>query len=355
MNVLLIACSQDVPGGVAAFVRMLMRHASPEINYDYFVIGDRQGNRSRLLKILRPVLDGFRLIALLRRKSYEAAHINPSLNMKSVLRDGLFIIILHAMGIGNSLVFFHGWNQETQETINSNRLLKKLFTSVFSTARQIGVLSGRFRNALIAMGFHPEKIVVFTTMFDGQALTVDHKPRKRNHQLLFISRLVKAKGCQETLEAFQLLCRKYPALELIIAGDGPELENLVQLSRNMGLHGRVRFLGYITGREKAKVLNEAGILVFPTYYGEGCPIILLEAMGAGMGIVTSMDGGIPDILESGRDASLLEDVAPRHIAAAVDELLSNPHLLDNMQNHNRQRAWDCFEAGIVSRRIQKVY
>ena len=355
MKILILSCALETPGGVAEFINLILRHASEDIQYEHFAVGSHANRFSAIPAAVKPIFDAFALRKVLRNNNFDAVYINPSFNLKSVFRDGLFAWVITSMGIKNSFAFFHGWNRGFEKTVLSSRLLKRAFRSIFAKLRFLAVLSSSFRETLIKLGLPAEKILQFSTMFDPDLFAGSNSPKERKPHLLFMSRLVKEKGCYEALQAFAILSAKYPDLMLTVAGDGPEMRNLMQLAEQCGIAENVVFSGYVRGTQKAKILNEAGLLLFPTYYGEGCPIIILEAMAAGMGIVTSFDGGIPDIVRQGENAIMLEQLSALQIAAAADELLSDDLKLRTMQHANRQKAWNCFEAGIITRKIEGLY
>ena len=130
------------------------------------------------------------------------------------------------------------------------------------------------------------------------------EPQK--HRIIFLGRLVKRKGCQELLEAYDILQSQLTDTELIIAGDGPlrpSLENYVQ---RHDLGSKVSFLGFIEEADKPALLRSADIACFPSLYGESFGIVLIEGMAAGAGIVLAGDNpGYRTVL--GEQPTLLVD------------------------------------------------
>jgi glycosyltransferase involved in cell wall biosynthesis len=169
--------------------------------------------------------------------------------------------------------------------------------------------------------------------------------------LLFLSRIEKTKGVFELIEAYARLCRRYPGLRLVMAGEGPARPGLQQRAAQLGLDG-VSFPGYIRNAAKAQALVDADLFVLPTYYGEGCPVALLEAMGAGLPCVTNAVGGIPDVFNDGTNGVLLNEVTVDSIADALEELLSDPDRRQEIAKHNRVEAWSRYEARVVIPRIE---
>ena len=86
-----------------------------------------------------------------------------------------------------------------------------------------------------------------------------------------------------------------PGARLVIAGEGPESARLDRWLRKEGLEGRIRRVGYLKGEDKARHLLEARGLVLPSL-GEGAPLAVVEAMAAGLPILASRVGAIPDMV-----------------------------------------------------------
>jgi glycosyltransferase involved in cell wall biosynthesis len=101
---------------------------------------------------------------------------------------------------------------------------------------------------------------------------------------LHAGRMIRRKGHADLLHAFKILADNYSDVVLLLAGDGPELEELLRLSEKLGLNGKVIFLG---NRKDVPVLMKAAdFFIFPSYY-EGLPGVLVEAMLARLPVVAS--------------------------------------------------------------------
>ena len=127
---------------------------------------------------------------------------------------------------------------------------------------------------------------------------------KINHSseitLVYIGRLVDTKGIKEGIEALALLKQQgYQNLKFNIAGTGPYEQSLKDLAINLNINDSVEFMGPVFGEQKIQFWNHATILVFPTYFDEGLPYTLLEALASGTPSITTRVGGIPEVIEDG--------------------------------------------------------
>lgn len=354
MNILIISRDLNSDGGVVNIVDSLISNAS-RVNYVHFCIGARKAASSRMRSAVQSIKDAVSLFKQVSGKSYDVIHINPSFNMKSLLRDGLFMIILR-IARQNVLVFFHGWDEALSASVRVSRLKRGLIKTTFGYGKEILVLADSFRQQLVDMGISESRISLITTMFDGDKLkALDRQRMVNGRTVLFLSRFVAEKGLFELIDAFARLLMEYPDARLIMAGDGPDRYKLEQMVKDHGLSDSVSLPGYLRGDEKKNVLASSDIFVLPTYYGEGCPVSMLEAMAAGLAIISTPVGGIPDVLKDGENGVLLPQADPSLIYQALKKLMSSPELLARMSRVNHEKAWRCYETSVVTAKIEDSY
>lgn len=356
IDVLILARDKAHQGGVVSFVELLVANLSSNVHASRFVIGRSPDKRSRGGALFKTISDGIRLIRLIRKHRPDVIHLNPSLNFGAMLRDGVLMMALATTHAPPIVVFFHGWEDVFAVKIQRSSQLRGLVCNLLNRASNIIVLANRFKETLCAFGVDSRKIHVITTMFERKLF----KDVKRNNQssgpnLLFLSRLIKEKGIHELLAAFLILKTKLPGLKLTIAGDGPEYAAVNKWIQDQGLAGQIVLAGYLRGPAKAQALIDADIFVFPSYYGDGCPVSLLEAMAAGLGVITTGVGGIPDFFVDGENGILLPSAAPESIADAIMELTGDREKLESVRTNNRRDAWKKYDARTVTGAIEKIY
>ena len=83
--------------------------------------------------------------------------------------------------------------------------------------------------------------------------------------------------------------------------------------------------------------------------------VILEAMAAGLPVITTPVGGIPDIITNGQNGILLDQVTPQTIATAIKHLFQDESLSSQMGNNNKIQAWNNYEASIVTKKIESFY
>lgn len=135
--------------------------------------------------------------------------------------------------------------------------------------------------------------------------------------LLSVGHLVERKGHHLVIEALGEL----PAMELLIAGDGPERGALAALASRLGVAPRVRFLGAVPHSSLPEIYGAADILVLASSR-EGWANVLLEAMACGTPVVATRVWGTPEVVARPEAGELTEERSAKALAAAVRRLLT---------------------------------
>jgi glycosyltransferase involved in cell wall biosynthesis len=146
-----------------------------------------------------------------------------------------------------------------------------------------------------------------------------------------IGRLVPRKQYEILLAAWQ----DVPQAHLLIVGDGPLKTNLVETCAKLGLQDRVHFAGFVSEGKKQQLLRASDIYVSAAEH-EGFGIVYLEAMAAGLPIVTTFNGGQIDFLEKQKNALFVSTDSAGEISAAVTALLNDAALRHTMKTNNVQ-------------------
>lgn len=161
-------------------------------------------------------------------------------------------------------------------------------------------------------------------------------------RILCVASFYEVKGHRYLLQACRLLSQQGLQFECHLIGTGPLQRELEQRIAELDLQGRVILCGERTRSEIIEMLAQADLLVLasaPTESGqrEGIPVALMEAMAAGLPVIASLTGGIPELIEDGETGFL---VAPRDVtglAQALETLINDPVLRERMGTRGRKR------------------
>ena len=171
--------------------------------------------------------------------------------------------------------------------------------------------------------------------------------------LLFLGRLEKRKGIYQLLEAIAKLSPSFPQIRLLAGGDG-RLENVAEHARQLGIQDRITLLGWVQGSQKEDLLARATLFVLPSYK-EGLPMGLLEAMAAGLPVVATTVGGIPDAVEDGVEGLLVSPGDVDALCAAIEKLLLSSQLRQQMGEAAVRKVRDQFASNRVVPKIDTLY
>jgi len=355
MNVLIIHPEFADPGGITNYFSSLSNVFSIEVNH--FAMGRRVSEKTFLATALRLFRDYANLMKLLKQKHYDLIQVNPSLNFKALTRDGLAILLVKFYKI-KTIVFFHGWEESFENKLAGIKL--RLYLILYKKADAFIVLSSHAKNKLRQWGLK-QPIYMETTAIDDTLIRgIDIQSILRNRiedgkrRILFLARIIKEKGIYETIEAFSLLQRKHLNYELLIAGEGPELRAVKDYLRKK-IIPNVEFAPYVKGEDKKRVFLRSHIYCFPSYYSEGLPISLLEAMAFGLPIIATSAGGIKDFFEEGKHGFIVDSKDLSGLASRMEKILSDRELYEKISFYNYDYARKNFMASKAAGRLEEIY
>jgi glycosyltransferase involved in cell wall biosynthesis len=168
-----------------------------------------------------------------------------------------------------------------------------------------------------------------------------------------IGSLTAHKGQAVLLRALDHLPVDRPLPTVVFIGTGPERSSLESLAARGMRPARVLFLGE---RQDARLLLPAfDLLVVPSIAREGLGLAAIEAMDAGIPVVASRLGGLPEVVDDRRTGLLVPPGDPVALASAIGELLDRPELRRLLGAEGRLRVEESFRAATMARRVEDLY
>jgi glycosyltransferase involved in cell wall biosynthesis len=167
-----------------------------------------------------------------------------------------------------------------------------------------------------------------------------------------VARLQPEKGVANFLKAAARVASQFPEAHFVVAGDGPLRQELVALTEDLGLGSRVNFLGFRS--DASALMKSLDVLVVPSLT-EGSPLVTLEAMAAGVPVVASAVGGIPDQIRHDKEGLLVSPGDTGALGDALLALLRDPDRAHCLGEAGRRRATSQFSHTTMVRRIEDVY
>lgn len=355
MRILLNTVRLGKEGGVANYYSVIQPYFSEGI--EYFTVGARTDSENIVHVFFRLLIDYYYFIRKLNQKDFDLVHLNPSLDSKAVIRDGVYLLIAKLFK-KKTLVFFRGWDLEFEQLMRKYFL--PLFRFAYNKTDAFVVLSPDFENKLINMGFRQpvflENTIVDDAIFERREAESLSKRESDYHSfnILFLSRIERAKGIYETLDTYKILKERYKHITLTVAGDGSEFNKARQYADSLRTEG-IEFTGYIRGEAKHMALVKADAYFFPSYYGEGMPNSVLEAMAYGLPVVTRPVAGIRSFFVDHWMGFATESKDPVVFAQLFEKLIQNKEFRLRISAFNRQYSREHFMASKAAKRIENIY
>lgn len=173
--------------------------------------------------------------------------------------------------------------------------------------------------------------------------------------VMLASRMIWPKGIQEFVDA-AIKIRDRMDVRFVLVGR-PDGENAASVTEKLLIkwndEGTIEWWGHRA--DMAATLAEATLVCLPTYYGEGVPKILLEAMSVGRPIITTDMPGCRELVESGRTGALVERKNADSLARAIEDLLSNPDRLAVAGQEARKLVIAEYSVGQVIDQTLRIY
>ncbi|TMK51119.1 MAG: glycosyltransferase family 4 protein [Actinobacteria bacterium] len=145
------------------------------------------------------------------------------------------------------------------------------------------------------------------------------------------------KAVDTLLCAWPRVLDRVPDAELLVVGEGSARRDLERLARQVGVQGRVRFVGRLSDPELCRAYRAADVFAMPgraelgpRAYGEGFGIVFVEAAAIGLPVVAGRAGGAPEAMVEGVTGLLVDPLDPEDVAGAVSSLLLDPALARRM-------------------------
>jgi glycosyltransferase involved in cell wall biosynthesis len=177
-------------------------------------------------------------------------------------------------------------------------------------------------------------------------------PGGRALRLLFVGSWLDHKGVYYLREGFEALAKRVPGLRLTIAGCGVDAERVMQWF-SPSVRDRLEVLPFVSREEMPALYAQHDIFVFPSLF-EGLPIVLLEAMAAGMPVVTTETCGMKDVVEDDYNGLLVKPADAAAFVAATERLIHSPELRARLgraaQETMKRHTWDR-----VAEQLEKVF
>lgn len=333
MRVLLLTLWKPRVGGIVTHVENLIKNSRHEFEIVTYP------THAPIVRSALFILSGF-LAGLTKKCDIIHAHY--------ALPQGLLGVLLKKAKRVPLVITLHG----SDVTILGKKIITRpLLKFVLKHADAIIAVSEFLKREVAALGIPGARIKV---VYGG--VSVPDKNSKNDEFELegtvvtFIGSLVPQKGADIAVKAFAEVKSRVAHTKLVVVGSGKERKNLESIASSLKLED-VHFLG--TRKNLKNILEKSSVLVLPSRE-EGFGLTLLEAMSCGVPVVASNAGGIPEIVQHGRNGLLVARDSPRELAEAIIRILSDEKLRDTLIKNGFETA-KRFSWQKTAREVDEIY
>ncbi len=227
-------------------------------------------------------------------------------------------------------------------------LLKRLQRFYVSRAEAIIAPSQYFKGIISSWGIPQDRIEVIYNAIDvskyDPACSKENARRRLGLDgkvILTVARLTPWKGVDRIIKVLPEIQGQMNRANLVVVGDGPELENLQALARELGVEDSVSFVGRVPHREVPYYLRAADVFVLYSGY-EGLPHIVLEAMATGVPVILSDKGGNREVVEDGVNGLLVPIGDQEKLKEAILRVLQDRELAGEFVQRSGERVRQAF-------------
>lgn len=250
-------------------------------------------------------------------------------------------------------VHFHGFDATA---LPKQSAWRRQYRRLFVSAEGVIAPSQFIANRLADLGCPQSKLHVSPCGIEPDNFLLT---RRDVGQVLAVGRMVEKKAPLLTIRAFAEAARDHPDSHLHMIGDGPLLDQARALVTLEGWDDLVTLYGAVSHNEVHALLERAAVFLQHSVVGkdgdtEGLPVAILEAMAAGIPVVSTRHSGIPEAVTEGKTGLLVDEHDLEGMTVSISHLLANPVEAEEMGLAGRERAQTDFSNEVVAERLRNI-
>ncbi|MBE6271836.1 MAG: glycosyltransferase family 4 protein [Prevotella ruminicola] len=339
-RVLVVGSAEQSAGGVSSVIK-LMKKMPVWKEYDCYWLGT-QIQRNYAWKLWY-ALKAY-VIALCIIWRYDIVHFH-TVPDKICLIIQMPVFLLALIGRKRIVMHIHMGNQLRNHTRN------KIFKWCLRRADLIILLAKKWQ-ALFKDEFADIKTPT-TVLYNACEMVPEVPLEEKEKSIVMAAYFNDNKAPDLLLKAWKKLKDHYPDWHVYMLGNG-EVERFRKMAEDMGLADSVTFTGYVVGKLRDDYFRKASIYCMCSYE-EGFPMVVLEAWAYGICVVTTPVGGLPDVLEDGRNALIFDFGNWETLANRISRLIENRTMRKNMADDARDMVYHHFSNQQINEMTESIY
>ncbi len=273
---------------------------------------------------------------------------------KGLWRDLIFVIIIKLFKV---TPVYHLHNKGIERRSRC-LLIKWIYRFVFRNSLVIHLSENLVRKEILSLG-----MINIKTQIIPNGIKVVMIPENRNKpdhiNILYLSNLFPGKGFHELIEVFGKLAKDNSNIYLHIAGGFPYLGIRKKVKKQIlksGLSSRIFLKGPRYDEDKLKIYGEADIFVFPSFFRQECfPLVILEAMQAGLPVITTREGAIPEIIDNEVNGIIINQKDNDALEYQIKRLVNDINLRSNLGSAAKKKFNENFTLEHFEKNMRNFY
>lgn len=330
-RVLMIGPDLSLHGGIVSVVDGYLKGGLPAIcdSFEYLGTGLGFTKIGKFWSFIKTLTTFKKMLPL-----YDIVHLHISAR-GSYWRKSIMARLAHKAG---KRVILHDHDGEFAATFEKGGgTYRRNVRETFDLADCVLVLSEEWCDYFAENVCDRSKIVIL----HNSVKAPENPCTPRAHQdVLFLGRLDARKSPDILLRAAAELVQRYPGVRYRFCGDG-EVARYQVLADSLGIADQCDFTGWVNGEEREAIIRDSGIFCLPSR-NEGMPMSMLEMMAYGLPCVVTPVGGIPQVIEDGKNGFMVPVGDERLLASRLGELLESPSLRAEIGRNAREMVSERF-------------
>lgn len=279
-------------------------------------------------------------------KEQDIVHIHMA-TKGSYVRKRLFVRIAKLRGKRTIIHIHAGPFDEFYK--RSCSLLQRDIRTTLSLADYVIVLAENLKDKLAGIRSDDRVVVLHNAIRVPAPRIADYS----DHNTLFLGLVTERKGVYDLLRAWKGVLGVLPDAMLYVGGNG-EVDKARSFCEEMGIADHVRFVGWVTGKDKEQLFETCSVFVLPSHT-EAMPMCILEAMGHGLATVATTVGGIPSMIDDEREGILLPCGKPKELQRTLCFLLQDENRKRELGQSGYARVRRAFNLDLEKEKLLALY
>ena len=292
------------------------------------------------------------LMSILRKTNAQLLHIYFG-------HIGVHLLPLIRAWTKPSVVSFHG----ADVLVDLHKpAYRRATIEMLGAVKRVLVRSQSLGKALVDLGCDADKIDIIRAGIPLEKFEFREREFPENGEWRFLQagRLIEKKGLPTTLRAFAKFAERNARSTITIAGEGPLLDELKALARELKIDNQVSFVGFISESDLRELYYASDIFLHPSQTGadgnqEGVPNSMLEAMATGLPVFATKHGGIPEAIENNVSGVLVAERDHNALAGRLIDMAQDRHLLSRLARAGSDVVRQQFDQRVQVGNLEDVY